>query len=292
MNIRQLRYFLAMMETGSVSRAATLTAVTQPTLSAALKRLEEHFGTKLFVPHGRGLRPLPAARQLETHLRAAVRAISDARSAVTRDASRPLRLGVLPTLAPAWLAPLAKACDSEVHICEAFADELSAQLSSGRLDLALTVLRGSSKLRHKVVAREAYQLFVGPTHEFAGRRRVLLADLQGQPFVVRECCELLGNGRRLLQAAGVKLKVVAKVRQEESAAALVRTGVGVTLAAGNWGEPGVRCIDVSDLALDRTVVIAWKAKEKTKIACAIAARLEAQTPMTGSNNVFVRRRES
>lgn len=281
MNVQQLRYFLTMMETGSVSRAAVLSAVTQPTLSAALKRLEEHFGTKLFVPEGRGLRPLPAARQLESHVRAAVKAISDARRAVTVPALRPLRIGLLPSLAPAWLAPLTKTCEGEAHIYEASAEELSAQLSSGRLDLALTTLPGGSKLRRRLIVREHYQLFVGPAHEFAGRRHVSVADLRGQPYVLRECCELLGNGKRLLHAAGVQLRIVAKVRQEASAAALVRTGVGVTLAAQSWGEPGIVGVEVGDLSLERAVSIAWKTKEVAKAAAAIAARLEAQAPRTG-----------
>lgn len=281
MNVQQLRYFLTMMETGSVSRAAALSAVTQPTLSASLKRLEEHFGTKLFAPDGRGLRPLPAARQLETHVRAALKAISDARHAMTAPAPRPLRIGLLPSLAPVWLASLTKACDGEAYIYEASAEELSAQLSSGRLDLALTTLPGGSKLRRRAIMREAYQLFVGPAHEFAGRRRVSVADLRGQPYVLRECCELLGNGKRLLHAAGVQLRIVAKVRQEASAAALVRAGVGVTLAARSWAEPGIVGVEVSDLSLERDVFVAWKAKEVAKAATAIATRLGAQAPRTG-----------
>src|ERR1700761_5971922 len=108
MNIQQLRYFLAVMETGSVSRAAALSSVTQPTLSVALKRLEAEFGARLFAPEGRGLKALPAAKQLERHLRTAVRAIADARRELAQEVSRPLRIGLLPSLSPVWLLAINK----------------------------------------------------------------------------------------------------------------------------------------------------------------------------------------
>ena len=61
MNVQHLRYFLKVMETGSISRAAGLLGVTQPTLSVALKRIEQEFGARLFAPDGRGIRPLVPA---------------------------------------------------------------------------------------------------------------------------------------------------------------------------------------------------------------------------------------
>jgi DNA-binding transcriptional LysR family regulator len=185
MTLQQLRYFLAMMETCSVSRAAAICAVTQPTLSVALRRLEEEFGTQLFVPDGRGLRPLPVARRLEAHVRSAVGAIAEARRELAQDRSRPLRIGLLPSLASAWLTGLSKVCDNHAEFTEAAADELERLVAGGRLDLALTAWSGRSGSNRHEVLREPYQLFVGPAHEFAGRRRVRIADLHSQAFVLR-----------------------------------------------------------------------------------------------------------
>jgi len=275
MNVQQLRYFLAVMETGSVSRAAALSSVTQPTLSVALKRLEAEFGTRLFAPEGRGLRALPAAKQLERHLQTAVRAIADARRELAQDVSRPLRIGLLPSLAPAWLAAMSKAWAGHVEITEASARELEAQVVRARLDLALTALAGRSSLPHLVLLREPYRLFVGAAHEFAGRRRVAMADLHRQPFVVRQCCEQLGAGERLLRAAGVRLNVVAKTRQEISAATLVAAGIGVTLAPRSWGPPGVQTVEIGDFRLERTIGMVWKTKEAGKAAAELMPRLSS-----------------
>jgi len=275
MNIQQLRYFLAVMETGSVSRAAALSSVTQPTLSVALKRLEAEFGARLFAPEGRGLKALPAAKQLERHLRTAVRAIADARRELAQEVSRPLRIGLLPSLSPAWLLPINKAWTGPVEITEASVRELDALIARARLDLALTAFASRSSLPHRVLLREPYRLFVGTAHEFAGRRRVALADLHRQPLVVRQCCEQLGAGERLLRAAGVRFKVVAKTRQEDSAATLVAAGVGVTLAPESWGPSGVQAVEIAGFPLERTIGIVWKTKEAGKAAAELLPRLSS-----------------
>lgn len=286
MNMQQLRYFLAVMETGSVSRAAALSSVTQPTMSVALKRLEAEFGSRLFAPDGRGLRALPAAKQLEPHLRTAVRAIADARRELAQDVSRPLRIGLLPSLSPVWLLAISKARTGHVEITEAPAHELNAQVVRARLDLAVTAFAGRSSLPHRVLLREPYRLFVGAAHEFAGKRRVALTDLHRQPFVVRQCCEQLGAGQRLLRAAGVRLNVVAKTRQEVSAATLVAAGIGVTLAPRSWSPPGVQAVEIGDFPLERTVGLVWKTKEAGKAAAELLARLSSAVGLRRLSNGF------
>ncbi|UTD28115.1 LysR family transcriptional regulator [Bradyrhizobium sp. WD16] len=258
MNLQHLRYFLAVMETGSVSRAADGLGITQPTLSLALKRLEAEFGTRLFTPHGRGIKPLPAARHLEERARLAVRALADARRDLAGLASGGLKVGVLPSLAAPWLPRLISCRTGGFEIVEAAPDELERQLHSGALDLALTVSPLREGVVRKVLLREPYALFVGPLHPFAGRRSVRLPELDGQPFVLRQSCERLGNGRRLLLAAGGRLKLVAKTTQEATAAALVTSDVGCTLAPWSWHCSGARRVGVDGLGLERAVILAWK----------------------------------
>jgi DNA-binding transcriptional LysR family regulator len=274
MNLQHLRYFLAMMETGSVSRAATLSSVTQPTLSAALKRLEAEFGVQLFTPDGRTLRALPAATHLEQYIRLATRAIADARRQLLQETHRALRVGLLASLAPAWLSSLSNAIEGYAEFLEGATDELASQIAAGRLDLALTAL-SSSKLRHHIIAREPYRLFVCRTHEFAGQRRVALSDLDGQPFVLRQSCEQTGSGRRLLRSANVRVKVVARVKQETTAAMLVAAGVGITLAPQGWGVPGLRAVEVKDLPLEQTVALVWKTKDAGLAASKLLPRLRS-----------------
>lgn len=273
MNIQHLRYFLKVMETGSVSRAADSLGVTQPTLSVALKRLEREFGARLFVPDGRRIKPLAEARLLEAKIRVAVRALSEAKRDIAGPAPAALTIGILPSLAETWLASLLQAWDGPVDIIEAPADDLGRQVADGAIDLALTVRVGRGSLPHKLLLREPFLLFVGPSHPFAGRRTVALSELAGQPFVLRQSCELLGTGRRVLEAAHIRIRVVARTRQEATAAALVLAGPGCTLAPRSWLRSGLHAVAVNGLSLERSVVLTWKTAANAKLAATMIRKL-------------------
>jgi len=278
MNIQHLRYFLAVMDTGSISRAAELSGVTQPTLSLALKRLEREFGTPLFGADGRGIRPLPAAAALDARVRPAVRALAQARHDLNPAVPAAPRIGVLQSLAEGWLHRLIGSWDGPVRITEGLAAELEQALVDGSLDLALGIPPESKQLSSKAVAREPFMLFVGPSHPLAGRETVTLNELDGQPFVLRQCCERLGTARRLLKEANAKLDIVAKARQEATAAALVAEGVGATLAPRSWQRAPLHALKVVDLDLERTIAVCWKDRRMAAAATSLQRKLSARIP--------------
>jgi DNA-binding transcriptional LysR family regulator len=246
----------------------------------AIKRLEEEFGTQLFAPEGRGIKPLPSAKLLEAQVRVALRALSDARRELSGTSAPRLKFGILPSLSEIWLPRILNAWDGPIEITEALADELSKKLKSGGLDLALTISPPANELAHKVVLREDFMLFVGPAHPFAGRRTIALAELNDQPLVLRQCCELrTGMGQHLFDHAGVRLRVVARTRQENVTASLVASGVGCTFAPKSWQRPGVQAIQVKGLDLQRIIVLAWKLKATALVAAGILEKLDAQRPV-------------
>ncbi len=108
MNLRDLRYLLAVAEHGHFGRAAEACSISQPTLSVQVRKLEELLGTALFERTSKTVTPTVACERLIGHVRAAV-AEADAILAVARNLRDPLagrfRLGVIPTLAP-YLLPL------------------------------------------------------------------------------------------------------------------------------------------------------------------------------------------
>ncbi|NEW87877.1 LysR family transcriptional regulator [Rhodopseudomonas sp. WA056] len=275
MNVQHLRYFLAVMQAGSVSRAAGELGITQPTLSQALKGLEREFGAPLFAPDGRGIRALPSAKRLEAKVRAALQTLAEAKRDLSGPAPARLKLGVLPSLATDWLPRLLPADGDAIELIEAPADELEKLVASGGLDLALSVAPHRN-LHRKLLLSEPFRLFVGPDHPWSGRRSVTLADLDGQPFVLRQGCERVGTGRRLLNAAGVQFRIVAKTRQESTAALLVAAGVGCTLAPTSWGSANLRALDVGGLTLQREVTLIWKQPAGAKAAAKLATRLQAR----------------
>ena len=108
MELQQLRYFCAIAETGSFSRAAEQTHVSQPSLSQQIRKLEDELGARLFDRLGRSIRLtelgqafLPRARGVLRDLEAARGEVNERKAAI----EGPVRVGVIPTIAPYFLPP-------------------------------------------------------------------------------------------------------------------------------------------------------------------------------------------
>jgi DNA-binding transcriptional LysR family regulator len=275
MNVQHLRYFITVMETGSVSRAAGALGITQPTLSAALKRLEIEFGTKLFAPHGRGIRPLPGAKLLEERIRPALRALSEAKRDLSGVAPAAVKFGLLQSLAETWAPALAGGnYECPIEITEGLPAELERKLLDGAIDAALSTMPIQRGLQGRPLFNEPYLLFTSPTHPLAGRQTLHLQELNLQPFVMRQSCERLANGHQLFEAARMRVKVVARTRQESTAAALVAAGIGCTIAAKSWRRQGLRAIKIVGFSLDRTIAVIWKTKDKAALAASLIRKIE------------------
>lgn len=271
MNLQHLRYFLAVIDLGSVSRAAESLGVTQPTLSVALQRLEHEFGARLFAPDGRGIKPLAGAKILEGKARMALRALSDARRELSGATPAGPKVGLLHSLAGTWAAKLIDTWQGPLEIIEGSADELDKKIANGEIQLALTMREPRKGIHGKALYREPYMLFIGGSHRFSGRRTIELVELDREPFVLRLGCEQLGSGRRLLESLGIRVRVVARTRQESTAATLVAAGVGCTIAPRSW-QPGMAAVSVAGFTLERTIALVWK----DPLAAATVGQMEAR----------------
>ena len=108
MNIRDLQYAVAVAEHCHFGRAAEACHVGQPTLSAQIRKLEEHLGVTLFERTKRSVRVTPAGEEIVTKAReliALAELIEDTAKARINPLSGPLRLGMIPTIGP-YLTPI------------------------------------------------------------------------------------------------------------------------------------------------------------------------------------------
>src|SRR5215467_9929010 len=148
MEVHQLRYFCAVAETGSFTRAAEREQVAQPSLSQQVIKLEEELGGRLFDRLGRAIRLtdlgqvfLPRARTILSAMRAAKQEVAEKRSGV----AGPVSVGVIPTIAP-YLLPAKLASFSRkyplatITVVEDVTIRLLDRLRAGRLDLAIMAL--------------------------------------------------------------------------------------------------------------------------------------------------------
>lgn len=239
-----LRQFLAVVDTGNFTRAASRINVAQPTLSAGIAELERQLGTLLFIREKRRIRLTDAGNRLLPHARNIER---DFRLAETGTASmaaplRPIQLGVLasfptPRLENAIAAYTGK---EPIEIIEGSERELLTVLANGGIDLAVTLLRPQERrFESRSLFREAYCLALPERHPLAGEAIVGADAVAGETMMVRRSCELLAETSRHFTERGVRPPFSLRSVNDDRVMAMVRAGLGITVAPESLGGPGI-----------------------------------------------------
>jgi len=170
MELYQLRHFVAIVDTGSFTRASVRAAVSQPALSASIARLEEELGVKLLHRTPRAITPTSAGRTLIATAREVLAACNKVKADLRAAAlDRPLRVGVLRTLPTAHLARLVGAIrqgisDTKVELHDGSADELERHLLDRKVVACITSKGSPREGRRSIeLVREAYGLVASAT---------------------------------------------------------------------------------------------------------------------------------
>ena len=145
MELRQLRYFVAIVDHGSLSRAALVLHVAQPALTQQLRQLEDELGAQLLHRSAQGVLSTDAGKVFYEHAQAILKQVGDARSAVTQSTTRPsgsVTLGLPHSISGALALPLLVAARARypeitLRLTEELSGNLTEQLKSGRINLAV-----------------------------------------------------------------------------------------------------------------------------------------------------------
>jgi DNA-binding transcriptional LysR family regulator len=193
MELRHLRYFVAIAEERSFTRAAERLWVAQPGLSTQIRRLESELGIQLFERHTRGVDLTDAGELFLERARTALAAADAARS-TGQDLQDGLvgsvRLGIVTGAGwpgtPALLALFGRERSAiELTVVEAYGGTLLRDLRDGRLDAMIAPSEfGSAELPRVRLGREPLLVLAGPSHRLAGAGPVAAPELGGQRFVV------------------------------------------------------------------------------------------------------------
>lgn len=240
MDLRQLRYFVALATQRHYGRASSVLHVAQPALSRQIRLLEEEFGVQLFERHARGATPTEEALALLERASFLLRYAEQMKQDMTsrqRDPRGPVAIGLSPGLAQLLAVPLTRAVhqqlpDVRLRIAEGFAPSLRSMLLDGAVDLA--VLNGPVQLSNLVsfpLLNEQMCLIGRPGDGRVKSSRVKLRRLAGVPLVMTG---LPNFGVRLeLEAAAARAEValnqVVEVETVEVAKRLVMEGLGLTV---------------------------------------------------------------
>jgi len=241
MSRTHIRQFLAVVDTGNFTRAALQINVAQPTLSAGIAELERRLGARLFARSNRRVQLTEAGNRLLAHARAIEREFQLAEQSVTGIAAPvpPARLGVLATLGTGLVEAIVSAFPA-VELVEGSERELTAGLANGRLDLALTLLRpGETRFAREALFSEGYRLALPEAHPLARQESVTAEEVAGETMIARRSCEMLGETSRFFTERGVRPPFGMRSTNDDKVMAMVRAGLGITVAPESLEVPGV-----------------------------------------------------
>jgi len=243
MELRHLRYFVAVAEEENVSRAALKLHVSQPGISRQIRDLEAEIGFQLFERGAKSLRLTASGSVFLTEARAllqrAAGAVEKARAASGSTAGE-VNVGYAPSLTVQILPPaLRKFHEQFPHVRAVLHDlsteEMLSRLGEGKLQVALTVrpaaklLRG---LRFEELARYAMRVAVAPKHEHAGCATITLEQIAGEPLIAysrKDYPEYHTMIDQMFAPVGRKPRIVGEHDSVTSLIAAVESGHGFAL---------------------------------------------------------------
>jgi DNA-binding transcriptional LysR family regulator len=236
MELRQIRYFLAICEHGGFSRAAETCGVTQPALTKAIKALEDEVGGAMFHREGRRLVLSELGQMVRPHLQR-LAGEQDAALAVAKNfkllRQAPLRVGILPTIGPARIGRFlggfrADHPGVELAVSEGGSDTLARQLERAELDVAVAngIAGFGDAFRSEGLYEERYVVVFPPGHRFEKLDAVRLADLDGEDYVDRLACEMRELVTQALGERSVQLYARFRSEREDWVQTMVLSGLG------------------------------------------------------------------
>lgn len=269
MKLRQLEYFVRIIDSGSITRAAHSLHVAQPALSQQVSLLEEELGVRLVSRTVRGITPTEAGaavyRQAKLILKQAQATALIARQAESGPAGTVtvgLPWTVSAVLGLALLAEVrARLGAVRLEMVEGPSPVLANLLAEGKLDVAVLFdAPANSGIDMQAVLSEALY-FVGARGSLAGRRRLDLADIGAYPLLLMS----RPNGiRELIESrlalAGIQPQLVAEINAPALLMEAVQAGIGHAVLPASGIENSVRAdlVDVAELengSLRRTLCI-------------------------------------
>ncbi len=249
MDVRHLQYFLAIVDHGSVHRAAKELYVAQPSVSQALRGLERDLGTELFHRTGRRLVLTPAGERLIDPAREVLRGVELARATV--DAVQGLRSGRLviasmPSQAVSPLAPMISRFLETYPLVEVAVraagtpPEVVAAVRSGTAELGVlgapTLAHGFAGLVVHPLETQAFVLVAASAADLPDGDPVAPSALTGRRLIVGQP----GTGMRraaddiVRAASGARFAV--EIEHREAVLPLVLAGVGIAVLSESWRE--------------------------------------------------------
>lgn len=272
MDLRQLTYFLAVVDHGGYHRAAEHLLISQPSLSQSISNLEKELGLPLFHRVGRGVVLSPAGADLVGEARAVLRSVDAARNTV--DKHRGLEAGrvdlvVMPSPGIEPLATLVSGFRAAypgltIDIQGAFTpDETLAAVRGGSAEIGLVGERQpvrSDELDVLALAPQPLVLVVSPALDsFGSATRLQTSEIAGQPFIVSHQGSLMRWLVDEVIATSASNRIAVELEHRTSILPMVLAGIGHAVLPSSWTSIahscGLRTLDLEPATLLHTALV-------------------------------------
>jgi len=285
--LRQLEYFIAAGETGSITLASERIHISQPSISTAISHLEREIGIQLFIRHHATGLSLTAAGKVM--LREAKRVIDQAQGlyVVASETSDQIRgdlvVGCLTTLAPMMMPELACSFtadypETRIRHVGTNQESLLNGLRRAEIDLAVTYnLHIAEDISFVPLARLPMYVAIGEHHPFARRKSLSLSELSDEPMILLDLPLSREYFLGMFTKEGLQPNIWARSEHADMILAMVANGYGYTLS---------NVFPRSDVALDGRRVIRIPLSGGHSPMCVGIATL-SQLPRSRLVNTFV-----
>jgi DNA-binding transcriptional LysR family regulator len=292
MELRQLKYLLALAEERHFTRAATREHIAQPALSQQIRRLEDELGVPLVDRTTRQVAITHAGRLLVARARRILAEVDAAEAELQRirgiEGGRVV-VGTMHTMGPVDVSLVLAIFHQrhpavELTVREQSSEELAQMLREDELDLAflsVTERVESHGLGLRQLVSEKLMVVLPRSHPLAGRRRVRMAELKDEEFVSYRPGARL---RELLLAAGAHAgfepRTTLESNESERIRRLVARGMGVAILPASDATPYGDEIAVAALiepSLSRDITLAWRQQRRHPPAVAEFLELAQET---------------
>lgn len=274
MNLRDLRYFVALAECRHFGKAAAACFVSQPTLSTQIRKLEDELGVTLVERAPRKVLLTAAGLEIAERARRIVADVEQMKEAARRNRdpeAGTVRLGMFPTLGPYLLphvVPLLRARfpKLELLLVEEKSDVLLARLREGKLDVGLLALPvHDDQLHTEFLFEEPFLLAVSEHHPLAQQASLSLHELGQQRLLLLEDGHCLRDqALDVCQMAGANEMVGFQATSLETLRQMVAANVGVTLLPTLATKPpvarseAIHLLGFSDSHPSREIAMVWR----------------------------------
>ncbi|WP_225212096.1 LysR substrate-binding domain-containing protein [Stenotrophomonas lacuserhaii] len=275
MNLRDLKYLVALADHRHFGKAAAACFVSQPTLSTQIRKLEEELGLPLVERAPRKVMLTPAGLDAAARARVIVAEVEQMKEAARRSRdpeAGAVRLGIFPTLGPYLLPHVIPRIRErfpqlELLLVEEKSDVLLARLREGKLDAALLALPVlDDQLHTEFLFEEPFLLAVSAQHPLANRRQLDVQELSAQRLLLLEDGHCLRDqALEVCRLFGANEKSEFRATSLETLRQMVAADVGITLMPTLSVKPpvprseNIRLLDlVGDNPPSRRIAMAWR----------------------------------